>query len=949
MPPNPFSSRDPEVTVGIGGNATPLNRATESAKDNLGELGRAANRAGDRVEEFGDDTTQAAAQTSTFATTTSAAASSMGAFGIAAQASAIPAAGALVSTLAPLTAVLGTVTAAAGSLAGAFGTILGSGILAFGKERAQQNKEQLLRVQDRIQALKELKKEEGGLTDQQRLRLRQLEERENKLDDATTAMGAFKLVLEDLAAEIAPIITQFGQQFVPLIEDALDAVPDLVENMFDATGSMEEFKDAMRDFGAGAFEVIPQIFAGMFELARMALPVVRDLFEAVGDRGAGVFDRMLGVTQELAPELQDLLGSLADLAGPLTTFGTTVLEVVLPSLTGIIDAIADGLRWFNDLDDGIQSLATKGILLAPILFKVGGALTALTGPLGLAALAVGAFATAYITNFHGIRDVTNRVLGRIGGVVRDQLAFVRGLIRANAGEFAKWKGTIRTVLRGFNDLDDGIQSLATKGILLAPILFKVGGALTALTGPLGLAALAVGAFATAYITNFHGIRDVTNRVLGRIGGVVRDQLAFVRGLIRANAGEFAKWKGTIRTVLRGFRNAIRQVRPIVEEVIGTFLPMIVQKVRGVWKTHFGAIVNETRETVAALVQIARVLGNRFNAFWTEWGDEIMAVARAAFDFVTSIAATQMDALLTGIRVAMNLIQGDWGEAWSAIRGFVDRTLGRVRRLIDEWGPVAKSALQDAMDNAVAGAELALEWLTTDGVAMVKDLVRDAEPWLTKTGKSLLKGAIDALTTGARLALEWFSTDGVPLIKDLINIAVTWLKNTGKETAKTGIRQITNAVSGILEDLGEDAIDWGKGIIDGLISGIESKLDELRTAAENAGGVIKEYLGASSNTERGPLSTLESWGPEISRTVAEGMVRERVVVEQAGQTVARATDPRRSAPSTAEMRQAVADGVSQADVGSDGGRPIVIEVDGRRLAEVTRDAQHQHIDKHLVTK
>jgi len=846
MPPNPFSSRDPEVTVGIGGNATPLNRATESAKDNLGELGRAANRAGDRVEEFGDDTTQAAAQTSTFATTTSAAASSMGAFGIAAQASAIPAAGALVSTLAPLTAVLGTVTAAAGSLAGAFGTILGSGILAFGKERAQQNKEQLLRVQDRIQALKELKKEEGGLTDQQRLRLRQLEERENKLDDATTAMGAFKLVLEDLAAEIAPIITQFGQQFVPLIEDALDAVPDLVENMFDATGSMEEFKDAMRDFGAGAFEVIPQIFAGMFELARMALPVVRDLFEAVGDRGAGVFDRMLGVTQELAPELQDLLGSLADLAGPLTTFGTTVLEVVLPSLTGIIDAIADGLRWFNDLDDGIQSLATKGILLAPILFKVGGALTALTGPLGLAALAVGAFATAYITNFHGIRDVTNRVLGRIGGVVRDQLAFVRGLIRANAGEFAKWKGTIRTVLRGF-------------------------------------------------------------------------------------------------------RNAIRQVRPIVEEVIGTFLPMIVQKVRGVWKTHFGAIVNETRETVAALVQIARVLGNRFNAFWTEWGDEIMAVARAAFDFVTSIAATQMDALLTGIRVAMNLIQGDWGEAWSAIRGFVDRTLGRVRRLIDEWGPVAKSALQDAMDNAVAGAELALEWLTTDGVAMVKDLVRDAEPWLTKTGKSLLKGAIDALTTGARLALEWFSTDGVPLIKDLINIAVTWLKNTGKETAKTGIRQITNAVSGILEDLGEDAIDWGKGIIDGLISGIESKLDELRTAAENAGGVIKEYLGASSNTERGPLSTLESWGPEISRTVAEGMVRERVVVEQAGQTVARATDPRRSAPSTAEMRQAVADGVSQADVGSDGGRPIVIEVDGRRLAEVTRDAQHQHIDKHLVTK
>lgn len=768
MPPNPFA-RDPAVTVGISGSSASMNRAAESAKDNLGELGRSAQVAGGRLESFGDEVTQATARTSAFAGATGAAATSTSAFGAAAQASAIPAAGALLSTLSPLAAVAGTLAAAVGSLAGAFGTVLGSGILAFGEKRAEQNKEQLLRVRDQIEELENLKDEQGELTDQQRLRLRQLEEREDKLDDATSALGAFKLALEDVASEVAPIITQFGEQFVPLIEDALDAVPDLVERMFAATGSMQAFKDALRDFGGAAFQIIPQVFGAMFDLARRALPVLRDVFETVAAQGGQAFQGMLAVTTELAPELQNLLDALVGLARPLTRFGVTVLEVALPALTRLIRITTRALQRFNEMDGRIRRVAAAGLVLAPVVFKAASALSTLSSNIG-----------------------------------------------------------------------------------------AVSTALSALTGPLGVAVAAVAAFAGAYITNFGGIRDATNDVL-------------------------------------------RILRRLVTEVVQGFVEPAVRRLAEVWRLHFDEIVAETRETVQVLLAVGRRFGQQFNAFWQEWGDEITAIARAAWDLIITLTETQLDVMLTAIRVVLNIIQGDWGEAWAAIRGLVDRTLSRIITLVRKWAPVAKSAVGDA---------------------------------------------VGATADAAEFALQWFTTEGVTLIKDLVRLAVDWLRTTGVSMAERAARGVADAVQGALEDLGEAAISWGQSVVEGLIQGLRNKLGELREAAEQVAGVIDKHM-PGSDAETGPLSDLSASGAAIPETLAAGMQRNQQAVAPASDLIPGGEDSAGGGPRAQELRRAVADGVSEADVGA--GESVVIEVDGRRLAEATRESKQRHVDNHLVTK
>jgi hypothetical protein len=63
------------------------------------------------------------------------------------------------------------------------------------------------------------------------------------------------------------------------------------------------------------------------------------------------------------------------------------------------------------------------------------------------------------------------------------------------------------------------------------------------------------------------------------------------------------------------------------------------------------------------------------------------------------------------------------------------------------------------------------------------------------------------------------------------------------------------------------------MMDGFIVGIYSQFGELELALMRMAALVKAYLGVSSNTERGTLSHLEDWGPNLVRTYADGINRE----------------------------------------------------------------------------
>jgi len=349
------------LDIEIGGSSGGAQAAISSIRRALGGLGRSASGASDSVEELGDTLTGTAAKAGALGTTAGATALSL--TGLSASATgatgsltalgvtlgtATTAVVGLSAALAPLAATLGGVAAAATGLAGAFGAVVGSGLIAFGQERADQNKEQLAQITERIAELERLEATEGDLTAAQEKELEQLEEKRDKVEETTSITGALAGVVGDLKEEITPLVVELGDQFVPLIEDAIDALPTLVENVIDALGPLDEFAAAARDFGGELMEFIPAAVSALVDLAREALPIVADGLRALRRNGGDIFEGLLRTTRAVGPLLIDLGRSFVNLLPELTRFGVQILNVVVPALEGFLNTLNDVLTIQGD-------------------------------------------------------------------------------------------------------------------------------------------------------------------------------------------------------------------------------------------------------------------------------------------------------------------------------------------------------------------------------------------------------------------------------------------------------------------------------------------------------------------------------------------------------------------------------------------------------------------------
>lgn len=354
-----------------------LQSALEELEDDMDGVAKSGLYAQTAMDQFNDELTE----TTTSSTVASGALSSLQAslagsaaastaLSVAFKLSLIPAVMTLATLIAPLVALFATLTAGAFALAGALGAIVGSGILAFGQKKAKQNKKELAQTKRLIAQYESIKQQTGALTAQQKQRLEQLRKKKKRLEGTTTAMGALKNVMSNLKDELVPLISSFGEDFVPLIEDALNAVPTLVERMLDAVGGTEDFRKALRDFGAVAMTVIPALTGFMFDLARDALPVAREFFSFLLSEGPGAMNAMFASVKQLEPELRNLLDALIEFAPVLLEFGTTAAEVVLPALTDLIRASTTFMAAINGLPGGMSEAAAAGLILAPVLLKI---------------------------------------------------------------------------------------------------------------------------------------------------------------------------------------------------------------------------------------------------------------------------------------------------------------------------------------------------------------------------------------------------------------------------------------------------------------------------------------------------------------------------------------------------------------------------------------------------
>lgn len=375
------------------GSGALLSEALDEVQDSEEQLTATSFLLQSAMDDVGDEMTEAAGKSalasgafSSLSVSSEGASLSIGSLSSVMTLSLIPAVLTLSTMLAPLAASLAVVGAAGASLAGAFGLIVGSGILAFGEQRAEQNRKELEQTNQRIAQLESLKEQTGSLTSAQQEQLQTLRQEQKELEDATSAGGALKNVMSDLKEEITPLIVEFGEEFVPLIADAVDAIPELVERMFDAIGGTDEFRQALRDFGRVMFDVLPVLIGLMFDLAREALPVLRDLGSWLMDTGPEAASGMKQSFEEIQPELMSLIDALVEMGPTLLEFGTVTAEVVLPVLTELIKAMDGFMETVLALPDPIGGVVVGLLAFAPILVKLGSIASTVASLLGYSGL-----------------------------------------------------------------------------------------------------------------------------------------------------------------------------------------------------------------------------------------------------------------------------------------------------------------------------------------------------------------------------------------------------------------------------------------------------------------------------------------------------------------------------------------------------------------------------------
>jgi hypothetical protein len=264
--------------------------------------------------------------------------------------------------------------------------------------------------------------------------------------------------------------------------------------------------------------------------------------EATGDSA----EKLEGFSENLAGVASAAVAGLAvATAGILSQ--VPILRENFAALGAIVDAFAFRL-------DGVLRPALTGI--NQVLFEFANAVFNAEGPLGVLAdavsvlvpllgigggLALGIAKIVAVLNALGVTAIT----------VSSVTAQLSGILGVLAGVASSVAGAIQIFLAGFGKI--------------VLIIGSVISGISATTAALAVLAAAVVGFAAAYITNFKGVRDTTNRVLGN---ALDTFVSF--------AGDLTEWAGNLasdafnwgRNLVQGFINGIQSLIGRVRSFLG---------------------------------------------------------------------------------------------------------------------------------------------------------------------------------------------------------------------------------------------------------------------------------------------------------------------------------------------------------------------------------------------
>lgn len=268
-----------------------------------------------------------------------------------------------------------------------------------------------------------------------------LADTENALYDAGDALEDIQEVKFDNLGDAFEMIKRQGEvAFLPLASTMASLAVDLAPKIGDLFGRLGPIIEQVT---VSAMPLVEDFFGGLMDALDALDPVIDQVLPALSDSIGQVF----AAVQPLIPIITQLIGNLlptiAQLIAALAPVISTVLSVLSPVLSAVSQLISGLLPPLSRLLQALGPILTQtGSLISSTVgaaFQaLGPLISSVTGVLsGLITFITGVFSGSWAQAWQGIKDIFSNVFNSLAGIVKAPInaviAIVNGVISAING------------------------------------------------------------------------------------------------------------------------------------------------------------------------------------------------------------------------------------------------------------------------------------------------------------------------------------------------------------------------------------------------------------------------------------------------------------------------------------------------------------------------------------
>lgn len=667
-------------------------------------------------------------------------------------------------------------------------------------------------------------------------------------------LQSWRSLLETMPIAMDKVSKSFSDQGVNSANDLYDALKEGDITFDDFNGRLIELNE-----GVGGFaELAKKNSAGIrTSFANIKTAVVKGLANVITAIDEGMQDAGLGSIAENFDKIKGAVNvafkAITDSIPPAINFLTNLWSIIKPFLPFIMAIVS-----YIAIYQGVMGTARKAVELYNGAQKMMNVLMNLN-PIGLVIAAVIALVAGFIYLWNTSEDFRNFWIGLWETIKSAVGAAIDWIVSA-------WEGTKQFFADGWNALSEGAKN-AVESVKQAWTDTK-----------------------QWFADLWAGIKDTAADMWDGVKQAFSDA---VDGVVSAWQGVkqwFADlWKGiksTVSSIVDSIKDAIMsRFGVLIYGIRNAFIHMKLF-LSTLWE-NLGKIAGQMFEILKNII-LAPVLfvtsmisggweeaKNNMIAVWNnilEAGANIWSSIQAIFD--SFLLNTKMAFLnvWTGIKAALAYV-------WTTIsETAVNVFNGIVAYFVETWQNIKQTAIDswESTKTAVAETWQNMKQGAIDLWNSVKqyfaDLWQSTKENAINTWKSIKQGVADA----------WENTKDA-----VVNTAKNIVKGAAQawEDLKTGVSNAVESVKNTFDKIRQiDLLQIGKDIINGLINGITSKIEDVKNAVKDIAGSITGKIKDILNIHS-PSRVMAQLGVFTSQGLAEGMLDGARYVDKASETLA----------------------------------------------------------------